>query len=214
MAKLCSVSGKKWGSLEIYVLKITSIQIKRQHVLLKYQNVHLLYIRQRQEDHHLPLTVCVCVCVHILQCFHSPHQLIDTHWFINNVHLGSAHCPGRFTALRTGCFCQATPQSTIFLTLSHFISLPTFASQSIPQPLYLCSLSLYCPPPHPCHSLIFSRTSGFLWTVSLSLFLLARCVFFATANLCVSGPVVYLLGARTGQRRGVGGGSVYCVSML
>lgn len=145
MGKICSVSGKKWGSLEIYVLKITSIQIKRQHVLLKYQNVHLLYIRQRQEDHHLPLTVCVCV--HILQCFHSPHQLIDTHWFINNVHLGSAHCPGRFTALRTGCFCQATPQSTIFLTLSHFISLPTLASQSIPQPLYLCSLSLYCPPP-------------------------------------------------------------------
>lgn len=58
---------------------------------------------------------------------------------------------GRATAPRTGCFCQAAQQRTIFLTLSLFISLPAPASQSIPQPLYLCSLSLFCLPPHATH---------------------------------------------------------------
>lgn len=87
------------------------------------------------------LWLCVRVCVYVVVF----PQFTPAYW-----HTMTSD-EGRATAPRTGCFCQAAQQRTIFLTLSLFISLPAPASQSIPQPLYLCSLSLFCLPPHATH---------------------------------------------------------------
>lgn len=130
-----------------YTVKLVSIQLKWQHVQKR-------------------VSACLCV-THSVSTVHTSTTYWHTHWFINNVHLGSTHWPGRFTAHSPDA-CVRLHQRALYFSLFLFLSAVP-ASQSIPQPSYLCSLSLYCPPTPPSiHTHSVSRTSGFLWTVSPS----------------------------------------------
>lgn len=142
--------------------------------------------------------VRACLCVtHSVSTVHTSTTYWHTHWFINNVHLGSTHWPGRFTAHSPDA-CVRLHQRALYFSLFLLLSAVP-ASQSIPQPSYLCSLSLYCPPP-PIHTHTYCLKDIWFSLNCLSLgicpFHLARCIFFTSADHLISWPVVYLLYAR------------------